>query len=158
MIVTNIVEKRCSLVISFKETEAVLICDATDWEIYKDQNWFISNGYFATYCSKKIYYMHRLIMGTNTPLLVDHVNGNKFDNRRINLRFATKQQNGMNRKIAKNSTTGITGVYERSAGKFDAIIKINGKQIFLGRFQDINTAAYARAEAEIQYFGDFRRQ
>jgi hypothetical protein len=71
---------------------------------------------------------------------VDHINGDRTDNRIANLRLATNRENSINSAKNKNNTTGFTGV-SRHRGRFRAQIKVYGRQIFLGYF-DCPEAAY----------------
>lgn len=74
---------------------------------------------------------------------VDHVNGDKADNRLCNLRAATNSQNQQNKKKAmKNSSTGVLGVFwDKERGLFRAEIRVNGKGKFLGRFTTAKEAS-----------------
>lgn len=90
---------------------------------------------------------------------LDHINGIKTDNRIANLREATNSQNGKNFKIKSNNKSGTTGVvYDKINNKWRATIKIDGRQINLGRFIKIEDAISARMHAEIKYFGEWRRK
>jgi len=83
---------------------------------------------------------------------LDHINGDRADNRINNLRLATHQENMRNRAINRNNTSGICGVYwVKSEGKWKAHIKMNKSIIHLGYFQNIEEAAAARAEAATKY-------
>lgn len=93
--------------------------------------------------------MHSLIMGYRKGMVIDHINHNKLDNRKNNLRFVTKAQNQWNRK-----SKGVC--FDKSRNNFRAIIVYLGKQITLGRFNKLNDAIKARKEAEIKYYGNYR--
>ena len=90
--------------------------------------------------------------------LVDHIDGDKSNNKINNLRLASKSENGRNRvNLPSNNTSGVIGVcWDKKAKKWKAFIMINGKQKHLGYFINIEDAIKARKEAEIKYFGDFR--
>ena len=87
---------------------------------------------------------------------IDHVNGVRTDNRICNLRLATRSENLRNtRKFPKN-TSGYVGVYfYKQRDNWNARISINNKQINLGYFPTIESAAKARAEAEHKYWGEY---
>jgi len=86
----------------------------------------------------------------------DHVNGNKLDNRRENLRLATPEQNAHNRGPQTNNTSGMKGVYwHKKAGKWAAYITINKRYQYLGLHTSLNEAAKAYNEAAIEFFGEF---
>ena len=95
----------------------------------------------------------------NPPLgmQVDHINGDRLDNRRENLRIVTNWQNQMNRGMTINNSSGYKGVRLRRSGKWEAQIRVNKKAIFLGRFYDKLDAAHAYDDAAKKYFGEFAR-
>ena len=137
------------------------LLSSSDYEKIKDYCWIKHHsGYMMAVdtISDKLIYLHVLIMQPINDEEVDHINGNKLDNRRENLRICTHQQNMMNRKIQKNNTSGIPGVYyNKKYSKWHARIKINGFYIHLGFFDDINEAAQVRQNAEQQYFKEIER-
>lgn len=110
-------------------------------------------GYILIYIDGKQYYAHRLVFlylkGSVPKDQVDHINGIYSDNRYENLRPATNQENGMNRKIGSNNKNGILGVYWiKSRQKFLAGIKVDGKQRTIGWFGNLFDACCARKSAE----------
>lgn len=102
-------------------------------------------------------YMHRLILGVNDPrVIVDHANGDGLDNRRCNIRVATKAQNAMNMRLHRDSSTRLKGVsWQESARRWRATINAEGRQIYLGHFRDPIDAALAYDAAALRYFGIF---
>ncbi len=96
--------------------------------------------------------MHQIILGKRKGKVIDHINHDRLDNRRQNLRYATKSQNAMNR----GSITGITKVLRANGvEKWVAQIMVNYKHISLGVFMDKQDAINARKQAEVKYFGKF---
>lgn len=88
---------------------------------------------------------------------IDHINGNKSDNRIANLRLCDHQQNGRNRPEPGHNTSGVKGVWFRSRSKlWCAEIMVNRKKIYIGSFADKYDATIARKQAERKYFGEFR--
>jgi len=83
---------------------------------------------------------------------IDHINGERADNRIVNLRDATNQENNKNRKLPCNNTSGVMGVsWNKQKAKWVAHIRVDGKTIHLGYFDTIEDAAAARAKAEIEH-------
>jgi len=111
---------------------------------------------------KKTIHLHRQIMERvlNRELLrtelVDHWNNNPLDNRRCNLRLASKITNAQNSKLSSRNTSGYKGVY-RSFKKWAAEIKVNKQKIRLGRFDTPEEAYQAYCEAALKYHGEFAR-
>ena len=134
----------------------VAVIDDDDLELVSKYNWYyLPNGYAANK-TKKTIYMHRLIAGTPDDMETDHINGDKLDNRRCNLRICTKQDNMRNRDKQNNNTTGYKGVYKTTGSeKWRAQIVINRKAKHLGLFDTREEAAQAYREAEKKYFGEF---
>lgn len=149
-------------IIYASKREEILVDDDNYEELNKYKWRITENGYAIRHTPRNNYkrgsvLMHREIMGTPKGYFVDHINHQKTDNRKCNLRNVTKSENHMNvGKIATN-TSGVTGVsWSSTAKKWQASIVVNKKSIHLGLFANINEAASARKEAEIKYFGEFR--
>ncbi len=110
------------------------------------------------------YWAHRLawlwVHGELPPngVAVDHINGNRDDNRISNLRLATSSQQMCNTRIRSDNTSGVKGVSRHFRGKWAAEIKMNGKKKFLGLFDDLQSAARVRKAAEERYHGEFARR
>jgi hypothetical protein len=114
------------------------------------------DGYVDLRCKGKRMYGHRvawLLTHKEWPKKhIDHINGIKTDNRIVNLRVVTNQQNRKNMKRHKGNSSGVTGVYwSNRAKKWQAYICVNYKQIYLGVFKYLVDAETARKEAEIEY-------
>lgn len=98
--------------------------------------------------------LHRAIMNEPADMQVDHKNGNSLDCRRENLRSCTQLQNSRNRRVQKNSRTGILGIhFNKANGMY--IAHIQGK--YLGIFDDKEEAMSARASEAAYRFGEFSR-
>jgi hypothetical protein len=108
-----------------------------------------------------IYYAHRLAflwMEGWMPRQVDHENLDKADNRWSNLRAADASKNSSNRSLRGDNTSGYKGVcWHRKAGKWTAMIQLNGRSIYLGLHESLEDAAAAYKTAAEHYFGEFAR-
>ena len=131
--------------------------DLEDYNLINKYSWSINkDGYIAAYIDKNnpVCYIHRLVMQTNQK--IDHINHNKSDNRKCNLREATSSQNGMNKELLSRNTSGVTGVdWMPSIKKWRARITVNGAEIHLGVFDEFEDAVKARKDGEEKYFGEF---
>lgn len=106
---------------------------------------------------RKTVMMHRVIINTPEDRDTDHINGNRLDNRKKNLRIVTTSQNLMNQKIKANNTSGVTGVYwSKKSKKWQAYISLYKKTIQLGLFRDKEIAILARKWGEKLYFKEYR--
>lgn len=136
--------------------------DLEDYDLIKNYCWRInSDGYVSTniWINKTVsgLYMHRIILGCeNSEIKIDHINHEKYNNQKYNLRIATSSQNNMNASISKNNTSGVTGVYfDKKANKWTAQITINKQTKSLGFFDDFEKAVKTRLQAENKYFGEY---
>ncbi|WNJ77794.1 HNH endonuclease signature motif containing protein [Cedecea neteri] len=110
--------------------------------------------------NRNTYLAHRLawyyMTGKPPEMLIDHINGDKRDNRFCNLRPADYSQNMMNSKIASSNTSGCKGVcWKKSEKKWQAIGKIQGKKKHLGYFDNFDEAVSAYKEFAIEHHGEF---
>ena len=133
--------------------------DLEDYDKIKDYCWYMNqNGYIMTHIpdTKKGLFLHRLIMNPPDKMYIDHINHNKIDNRKQNLRIVTMYQNNLNKGTLNSNTSGITGVYYRKDHeKWEAYITANKKRMSLGEFINKEDAIKARKEAEEKYFGEY---
>lgn len=119
--------------------------DAADRPLLTGRSWHItSNGYIAARIHNKIVLLHRLITSAPPELVVDHINGDRLDNRRTNLRLVSVAVNMQNQRLSLASTSGFRGVtWDKHRSKWVAQAKLRGRRIFLGRFDSIEQAAHA---------------
>ena len=103
----------------------------------------------------KILFMHKAINQTPDGMQTDHINGDKLDNRKENLRSCTQSENLYNQDKHKNNTTGFKGVFYDEGKYIRASIGHNNKLIYLGRYKTIEDGARAYNEAAIKYHGEF---
>jgi hypothetical protein len=142
----------------YSDDSHIAYFDKDDYEKIKGYGWSYGgeNRYVSArdYATKKYVRMHRLVMGSPPKGYdIDHINHNKLDNRKSNLRVCTRSQNMRNMGKRKNST-GFRGVYKKRK-KFTASIQVNGKSVGLGTFLTPEEAYKARVEAEKKYYGEF---
>lgn len=132
--------------------------DLEDYELVRQYYWRENqNGYCVNKRWKsKTTFLHRLIMNCPDDMYVDHINGDRLDNRKQNLRIVTMSQNNMNQKQRENTSSGVTGVtWKNREQKWIAKIHIDGKEIYLGSYTNKEDAIKARREAENKYFGEY---
>jgi hypothetical protein len=99
--------------------------------------------------------LHVFLMGRKG---IDHINGDKLDNRRANLRFATQLQNSWNKPKSSRNTSGFKGVsYDKRTKKWVAHIKARGVQHWLGRHDSAEAAAAVYDAAAHRLHGEFAR-
>ena len=104
---------------------------------------------------KKIY-LHRYIMDFPKNFKVDHINSDKLDCRRSNLRLATASENSRHRKLDSTNTSGFVGVYfNKSCKKWQAYINFKNKSRYIGAFKNKISAAQARDRVAVRLHGKF---
>lgn len=95
--------------------------------------------------TRKDILLHKYITKTTSDTIIDHINRNKLDCRRENMRIADSQINSLNRNTPTNSKTGYKGVsLDKRTGKYRAYAKVDKKQICLGYYDSIELAHKAR--------------
>lgn len=152
-----------------RRAEAIrdILVDDVDKHLLIERSWgMATNGYLR--CTQKKFgkekALHRVIMRPGKGFFVDHINGNKLDNRRENLRIVTKSQNQMNSKKPFRSpkTSKYKGVYRlknvKSRGcEWVARIRINRQHIHIGMFRCETSAAVAYNKKAAEMFGEFAK-
>jgi hypothetical protein len=149
--------------ISLSKNNDFALVDESDFEWLNRDKWHLDEGYAVRTCyagRKCKVYMHRAIMGAFKPgIQVDHINQNKLDNRRCNLRFCTNAQNKRNQFKRKGvSQSKFKGVYFKKHLKLKpwvAQIRLDGKLIHLGCYAEEWAAAIAYNTAAVFHYGEF---
>lgn len=139
----------------------VAIVDDEDFERLAQWRWRNCNGYAVRShptMKRRVIWMHREILQTPDGFDTDHINGNKADNRKCNLRVATRSENKFNVGKRSDNTTGFKGVFwHSSARKFRAQITIGGHAKHLGYFATAEEASRAYNTAALSMHGEFVR-
>jgi hypothetical protein len=117
----------------------------------------ITHGYLSIKIDGKIYLNHRLawlyVHSTWPQYEIDHIDGDKLNNRLENLRDATHKQNTENQKLLPSNKSGHRGVsWSQKGKKWRAYLKNNGKTIHLGYYEKLEDAALAAREAREKIF------
>lgn len=140
-------------------TNKQFIFDKDDFDLIKDKCWRENktSGYIVTATNSKTNIaLHRLVMNCPEGKYIDHINRNRTDNRKSNLRFSTLQENNYNKDNKNNCSSGHKGVsWNKRMNKWETYIFKNKKKILLGYFINLDEAIKVREKAEIQYFGNF---
>lgn len=140
--------------------EEFALVDDDDYEFINQWKWRVDKNGYASRTQylgggkknqKQVgVYMHKLINKTPDGFHTDHINRNKLDNRKCNLRTTTASQNLMNTGLSKVNTSGYKGV-SWYAKAWHAEIKANSHRFYLGRFKKKEDAIKARQDAELKY-------
>lgn len=131
----------------------VILIDKSDEAIARKYTWHIdSKGYAQAHSNKTYVRLHRLLLNPPKGLVVDHINHNKLDNRRANIRVVTNQMNLFNLIEGKNNKSGKVGVYyNKQCQKWCSQITLNRKVVSSKLFASKEDAIRNRIELENQY-------
>jgi aspartate carbamoyltransferase regulatory subunit len=136
-------------IIKVKNIEVIV--DDNKWFKLNRYTWSISHGYVR---NEKLGAMHRYLTKAKDDQIVDHINGNKYNNLCSNLRIATHNLNGHNRKKKENCKSKYIGLTNSKNGNWRATIRENGKKKSLGTFKEEIDAAKAYNKKALEIYGD----
>lgn len=140
--------------------------DDEDFDFLSQWNWYCSEtkkgSVYAVrkeyiYPKQKTIYMHRLIANCPKGMDIDHIDGNRLNNQKSNLRICSHNENMYNRKLYSNNKSGYKGVAQRSSGHYEARIRVNNRVICLGTYLTAELAAEVYDRAAIEYHGKFAK-
>ena len=132
------------------------LVDPENYEMLMQWQWHYISGGYAVRKPKESIYMHRIIMKTPIGMDTDHINGDKLDNRKSNLRIVTRSQNRMNQhKPRKNKYKGVS--FSEKENKWQASLGTRDNRIWAGYHDTQEEAARAYNAAAKQHFGEFAK-
>ena len=139
--------------------------DIEDYDKVKQYYWFVHDGYIRAFYKnengKNVFiFLHNLVMDNlDKTMEVDHIYGNREDNRKNNLRKCVHIDNSKNTGLRTNNKSGVKGVhYSNKDNKWKAYITYNKERIHLGTFDTFEEAIEIRKQKEEELFGEFMRK
>lgn len=147
--------------IKYKDTKFFALVDDEDYEEMMKYKWYTylrkdKPSYAVTSIKGKQIFMHRLIAKTPEGMLTDHINQDKLDNRRENLRHCTHAENMRNVSSWRTNTSGHKGVaWNKKDKRWIAYVVYNGRNIHLGEFIEKEDAIKARQDSVKKYHKEF---
>ena len=149
------------LIYGYSSDSFCFIFDKQDLDIVKQYTWRRSHsrGYIYTTIKQKFTYLHTIIMGDlSCEKKVDHINLDKYDNRRCNYRFCNDHENAFNKGIVKSNTLGYKGLHKTIYGRYGACIGFCKKHFTAGYYGTKEEAASAYDYAAMLLYGDFAKR
>lgn len=141
----------------------IVLVDDEDFDKVSSLTWYCThNGYAINELirnkKRTRTLMHRMLLDCPAEKIIDHINSNKLDNRKENLRICSRAENNRNLKIHSKNTTGYKGVhFFKKLNKYQAYISVNYSRINLGYFKLAKDAAMAYNKAAIELHGEFAK-
>lgn len=129
----------------FDIEDLYIVQSRTNW--YVDKGGYLTSSYYYAGV-RRIVRFHRIVMHAGPNQYVDHKNRNR-----------TYAENNRNRGLCATNKSGVIGVhFDKKRNKWTASITLNGKKIFIGRFENKEAAIQARLQKEHELFGEFAPQ
>lgn len=153
------------LVRSKKRPQRYTLVDIDDFERITKSRWGLATGGYARatglkYLARHHGLLHAYIMRSKPGEIVDHISGDRLDNRKQNLRIVTRSENAQNSKrpTFPGKTSRFKGVcWDRAAGRWRSRIQTSGVVTELGRFDEEAEAALSYDAAALELHGEFAR-
>lgn len=140
----------------FFDLEDLPLIESRSW--YRDKDGYLVSCYYFN-GRRRFVRFHRIVMKAKPGQFVDHINKDRADNRKQNLRCCNRSENARNRGLYSTNTSGVTGVfYDKEREKWVASITYNHKRKLLGRFASKDDAIRARLDKEAELFKEFAPQ
>lgn len=125
---------------------------------YRDKDGYLVSSYYFDGVRRFVRF-HRIVMHAKPRQCVDHINKNRADNRKQNLRICERSENDRNRSLYVTNTSGVAGVcFDKKRKKWVASITYNRKKVYIGRFTEKEDAILARLQKEIELYKEFAPQ
>lgn len=145
--------------VALTNSRGFTMVDLVDYREVGFYKWgLVAGKYAGRWTNEGVVYLHRAICKAQPGQEVDHINDNKLDNRRANLRLCTRSQNEGHKRISRRNTSGYKGVsFNKREQKWVANICKDRHLYFLGYFKTANEAATAYDVAATKLFGEFAK-
>jgi hypothetical protein len=130
------------------------VIDADKYDLVNQYKWYLSGGYCVTkgINRNKGIRLHHLLM--NSDELCDHIDNDKLNNRMVNLRKATHQENSINKSLSSNNKTGVVGICQKW-NKWVVNLTYNYQDMKIGSYNTFDEAVINRLKGEAIYFKEF---
>ncbi|MEW1951086.1 HNH endonuclease [Pseudarthrobacter sp902506025] len=136
-------------------TGEVVLVSNEDYEVLRDLPWCLNS---RGYVGGRQGMLHRVIMERTAPIpkgyVVDHINRNRLDNRRVNLRLATRGQNNTNQRLRGGSSKYL-GVSKASKSTWKSYVSVDGRMYVVGFYDDELEGAWMRDQWALALHGEF---
>ena len=120
----------------------------TKYKVYKDTQ----SGYYRLKIGDSYQYLHRFILNAGKGIIIDHIDRDKSNNKRENLRIATKSLNNYNRDVKSQHGRGI--YFDKFGNRFRACISYKNKTLKLGSFKTARDAKEAYNSKAVEIYGE----
>ena len=131
--------------IKLGNNRGVVLVDDEDYLYLNRFKWYLHNNGYAIKNGGQHKYMHRMALDAPKGWEIDHINRNKLDNRKVNLRFVNRSENNLNTRIRSDNKSGYKNInYDKSRSKWVVAIHRGGKRVYIKRYDTIEAAIEAR--------------